>query len=63
MKQNDRAKQFMPFAALSGYEELIEEQSKQTIPSPRAPKRTCSQKSATPTDPPRPASRKLSKEP
>ena len=25
MKQDDRAKQFLPFSALKGYEELIEE--------------------------------------
>ena len=25
MKQDDRAKQFMPFSALKGYEDLIEE--------------------------------------
>lgn len=33
MRQNDRAKQFMPFAALKGYEEMVEEQA---LPIPQA---------------------------
>ena len=33
MRQNDRAKQFMPFAALKGYEEMVEEQA---LPTPQA---------------------------
>ena len=36
MRHEDRAKQFMAFAALKGYEELIEEQSEQP-PKPTPP--------------------------
>ena len=40
MRHEDRAKQFMPFAALKGYEELIEEQSEQPI-KPSRGRRFC----------------------
>lgn len=40
MRNEDRAKQFMPFAALKGYEELIEEQSEQPTKPPQLLKST-----------------------
>ena len=40
MRHEDRAKQSIPFAALKGYEELIEEQSEQPTKPPQPLKST-----------------------